>query len=192
MIDQQVSHELKVKPYTELQTQFMILAEQKGIAFAENTLSFSSEEFTIRYPLPRDIDDLESIPIFWANILDILKDMQSGKKGLIPLSMLVISRVHKEFDLLRHDDIVNKWSELPIFLRKKELDTNIYIKQKKYDGEKENYIDIMLEIQLDCKVATHLDDKERILKYFLNENHQGSVSSYDFQAYRLFCITLEM
>jgi hypothetical protein len=192
MIDQQVSSESKVKPFTELQAQFMILAEQKGIAFAENTLSFSSEEFTIRYPLPRDIDDLESIPIFWANVLDILEDMQIGKKGLIPLSMLVISRMHKEYDVLRHDDIVNEWSNLPIFLRKKELDTNIYIKQKKYDGEKENYIDIMFEIQLDCKVATHLDDKERISKYFFNENHQGSVSSYDFQAYRLFCITLEI
>ncbi|QQR50363.1 hypothetical protein IPF86_00365 [Candidatus Nomurabacteria bacterium] len=192
MVDQQVSHELKVKPYTELQTQFMILAEQKGIAFAENTLSFSSEECTIRYPLPRDIDDLESGPIFWANVLDILEDMQTGKKDLIPLSMLVISRVHKEYDALRHDDIVNKWSDLPIFLRKKELDTNIYIKQKKYDGEKENYIDIMFEVQLDSNVARRLDDRERVLRYFLNENHQGSVSSYDFQAYRLFCISLEM
>lgn len=192
MVDQQVTHELKVKPYTELQTQFMILAEQKGIAFAENTLSFSSEEFTIRYPLPRDIDDLESVPIFWANVLDILEDMQSGKKDLIPLSMLVISRVDKDYDVLRHDDIVNKWSDLPIFLRKKELDTNIYIKQKKYDGEKENYIDIMFEVQLESKVAKRLDDKERVLRYFLNENQQGSVSSYDFQAYRLFCMTLEM
>lgn len=81
MVDQQVSHELKVKPYTELQTQFMILAEQKGIAFAENTLSFSSEECTIRYPLPRDIDDLESGPIFWANVLDILKICRLVKRS---------------------------------------------------------------------------------------------------------------
>lgn len=191
MIDQQVTHELKVKPYTELQTQFIILAGQKEIIFADGALRPSYEGLSVSHPFPRDFDDLESIAIFWGNISDILEDMYSEKKGLPPLSTIAVSKIGIDYDRLRKDNFYDWKHQVPIVLQKKELlDKDIFIKQQKKDSQ--SFIEICFELQLDSKVADMLRTEDKFDSYFNSYTNYSLTSTFVFQAYRLLGVTFQM